>query len=139
MIIMHEKIYINCDGGSRGNPGPAAIGVLIRDNKNRVICEYKEKIGKNTNNVAEYMSLIKSLKLAGKYTRNTVYVRMDSELVVRQVSGIYKVKARHLVPLYTEARSLEANFKKVVYSSVPRNNRFQSEADRLVNEALDGI
>ena len=135
---MREKIYVNCDGGSRGNPGPAAIGLVIWDTERNKLKEHGEKIGRKTNNFAEYSSLVKSLKLARRYTRNTVHVQMDSELVVRQVKGLYRVKAKHLYPLYKKVKSLEANFKKVLYTSVQRSNKFQKEADLLVNKALDG-
>jgi len=136
---MSEIIFVNCDGGSRGNPGPAAIGVVIRDIKRNKLEGYKEYIGNTTNNVAEYKALIKALELAAKYTTYVVYVYMDSELVIKQMKGEYKVKAKHLYPLYQEVKKLEQYFTRVVYNHVARSIKYQSEADRLVNDALDNI
>ena len=135
-MIIH-KIFVNADGGSRGNPGPAAIGVVLRDETGKVIETYNHKIGVATNNIAEYKALIKSLELAKKYTAGELIVHMDSELVVRQVSGQYKVKAKHLKPLADRVRTLSTHFKKVTYSAVPREDLHQSQADILVNSALD--
>lgn len=131
-----KEIIVNADGGSRGNPGPAAVGVVVRDNE-RVIEEYKEVIGEATNNVAEYRALIRALDLALKNDAWKVKVIMDSELVVKQMKGEYKVRKKHLIPLYVEAKELEKNFKKVSYLNVRREDKFQKEADRLVNEALN--
>lgn len=131
-----EMVLVNCDGGSRGNPGPAAIGVVVWDEKRRVLKELGERIGITTSNVAEYKALAKALELASAYTHNEVHVFMDSELVARQVKGLYKVKASHLLPLLANVKRCEGAFRRVVYSNVPREDRFQSEADRLVNEAL---
>jgi len=133
---MHDKISINCDGGARGNPGPAAIGVVIRDDEK--LEEYKERIGEATNNVAEYKALLKGLELASKYTKQEVNVFMDSELVVKQLQGLYKVKAKHLYPLFMKVKEKEKDFLKVVYVNVRREDKNQAEADRLVNCALDG-
>ena len=135
---MREKIYVNCEMGYIRNPDNAEIVLMIWDTERNKLKKHKKKIGRKTNNFAEYSSLVKSLKLARRYTRNTVHVQMDSELVVRQVKGLYRVKAKHLYPLYKKVKSLEANFKKVLYTSVPRSNKFQKEADLLVNKALDG-
>ena len=134
---MPEKIYVNCDGGSRKNPGPAAIGVVIWDENHNKLEEYKECIGEATNNVAEYHSLIKALELSAKHTRKEVSVFMDSELIIRQVNGMYRIKATHLLPLFQEVKKNEQMFKKVIFNNVTRNNKYQVEADKLVNEALD--
>ncbi|HIG95886.1 TPA: ribonuclease HI family protein [Candidatus Woesearchaeota archaeon] len=135
--MVHKKIFINADGGSRGNPGPAALGVVLRDEDQHEIETCGEYLGKTTNNVAEYKSLLKGLQLAAKYHAEEVFVYMDSELVVRQMSGHYKVKAKHLAPLFAEVKKVEKQFSKVVYRSVPRSNPFQKQADALVNQALD--
>jgi len=129
------KLYINADGGSRGNPGPAAIGVVVLDENKKVLETCKEKIGIASNNIAEYKALIKGLELASKHKANEVYVIMDSELVVRQMNGEYKVKAAHLLPLHTTAKELAKNFPKVFYTNVLRE--YNAHADMLVNEALD--
>lgn len=136
--MIPEKIYVNCDGGARKNPGPAAIGVVIWDENHDKLDECKECIGDTTNNVAEYKSLIKALELSAKHTRKEVHVFMDSELVVRQVNGSYRIKAKHLYPLFQEVKKCEQCFDKVVYNIVTRNNRYQIHADKLVNEALEG-
>lgn len=134
---MIRKIYVNADGGARKNPGPAAIGIVISDeNKNQLEC-YKECIGDTTNNVAEYKALIKALQVSAKYTRDEVHVFMDSELVIKQINGYYRIKASHLLPLFQEVKNYERTFNKVVYNCVTRNNKFQVLADKLVNDALD--
>jgi len=130
-----QKVYANADGGSRGNPGPAAIGVVILDENKKVLAVHKEKIGIASNNIAEYKALLKALEMAAKHTTFELHVLMDSELVIRQMQGDYKVKAQHLLPLYLEAKSKEKMFKKIIYESVLRE--FNAHADMLVNEALD--
>jgi ribonuclease HI len=136
-IIMMPKIFINADGGARRNPGPAAIGIVICDeNRNELEC-YKECIGDATCNTAEYKALIKALQLAAKYTRGEVQIFMDSELVVRQVNGSYRIKKDHLLELYNQVKNYERPFVRVIYNNVTRNNQYQTKADQLVNEALD--
>ncbi|MEM3626329.1 MAG: ribonuclease HI family protein, partial [Candidatus Micrarchaeaceae archaeon] len=135
---MLQKIYINTDGGSRKNPGPAAIGIVIWDEKHNKLEEYKECIGVATNNTAEYKAVIKALELASKHTRNEVHIFTDSELVVRQLNGLYRIKKDHLRDLFQEVKKNEQLFKKVVYNEVPRNNKYQVVADKLVNDALEG-
>ncbi len=134
-----RKIFINCDGGSRGNPGPAAIGVVLWDEKRKKLKAVGERIGNTTNNVAEYTALIRAFELAEKDDARDVEVCMDSELVIRQLLGRYKVKATHLRPLFDKVKMLEKHFEKVTYKSVPRSDPHQQEADRLVNEALDNL
>lgn len=136
--MMPEKIIVHCDGGSRSNPGPAAIGIVILDENNMTLEEHKECIGDTTNNVAEYTALIKALELSAKHTRKEVHIFMDSELVIRQMNGIYRIKKKHLLPLFQEVKKCEQCFTKVVYNNINRNHKFQVAADRLVNEALDG-
>ncbi|HIH25248.1 ribonuclease HI family protein [Candidatus Woesearchaeota archaeon] len=134
---MLSKVNVYCDGASRGNPGRSSIGVVIYDSDMNIIERYKEFIGKNTNNFAEYSSLIKALKLASKFTDNEVNVFMDSELVVKQLLGKYKVKQVHLKILFDKVKINEKLFSKVNYKNVPRENIYQQEADKLANEALD--
>jgi len=134
---MIQKVFVNADGGARNNPGPAAIGIVICDeNKNKLEC-YKECIGYTTNNVAEYKALITGLQIAAKHTRGEVHVFMDSELVINQMNGNYRIKAPHLLPLLQEVKNCERIFSKVVYNYVTRNDSFQVLADALVNEALN--
>ncbi len=135
--MQHCIIYT--DGGSRGNPGRAGIGFVIWDSKYKKIAEHKEYIGITTNNVAEYTALIKGLEKCKSVTKEEVSVFMDSELIVRQMQGKYKVKTEHIKPLFSQVKKLELSFKKVTFTHVPRENVYQKEADRLVNEALDEI
>jgi ribonuclease HI len=131
----NHKMIIYTDGGARGNPGPAACGYVI-DGKS-----YGEYLGKLTNNEAEYQGVIRGLKKAvnllggGAASVARVEVRMDSELLVRQFGGEYKVKAAHLKPLYAEVCGLISKFKEVAFIHIPREKN--KEADRMVNEILD--
>lgn len=135
---MIPKIFVNVDGGSRRNPGPAAIGIILWDENHNQIESYKECVGNATNNVAEYKALIKALELAAKYTRDEVQIFMDSELVIRQVNGLYRIKKEHLLDLYNQVKDNERLFTKVIYNCITRNDLYQVKADQLVNEALDG-
>lgn len=126
---------VHADGGSRGNPGPAAIGAIVTAEDGRVLYEISEYIGIATNNVAEYRALIEGLRAALELKYNRVRVRMDSELIVRQLLGQYRVKNEGLRPLYEEARRLLGRFVEVDLQHVPR--ALNREADALVNQALD--
>jgi ribonuclease HI len=129
-------IYTNSDGGARGNPGPGAIGVIVRKD-GEILNQYSAKIGKFvTNNVAEYEALIKALELASKFSDEVTCV-LDSELVVKQLLGEYKVRNPHLLPLFLKVQKLQENFKTVKYQHVRRDDKFQILADELVNEELD--
>ena len=129
-------IYTNSDGGSRGNPGPGAIGVLVRRDEN-ILEMYSEKIGSVTNNVAEYKALIKALELAMKHTKDEVTCVMDSELIVKQLLGEYKVRNSELLKLFREVQRLQENFKKIKYVHVSRWNKFQQMVDNLLNMEMD--
>ena len=129
-------IYTNSDGGSRGNPGPGTIGVLVRDNEN-ILEMYSEKIGSVTNNVAEYKALIKALELALKYTKKELTCILDSELIVKQLFGEYRVKNKKLLQLFLRVQKLQENFEKIKYLHVKRNDEFQQIADALVNIEFD--
>lgn len=130
-------IYTNSDGGARGNPGPAALGVIVRDDDG-ILLEYKEKLkGARTNNFAEYMGLIRALQLAKKYTTGELTCVLDSELVVKQLLGEYQVKSPKLKPLFLKVQELQDGFKKITYKHVKRNDKHQKMADWLVNKALD--
>lgn len=128
-------IYTNSDGGARGNPGPGAIGVIVRKD-NQILKKYSAKIGRATNNVAEYKALIKALELALKYTKTELTCILDSELVTRQLTGKYRVKNPQLKKLFSKAKKLEKKFKKVKYRQVSRWNKFQRIPDSLLNEEL---
>lgn len=130
-------IYTNSDGGSRGNPGPAAIGALVR-NDDSIIEMRSEKIGKATNNIAEYKALIKALELASKQTKDEVTCVLDSELVVKQLLGEYQVHNSELLKLFLQVQKLQENFKKIKYLHVSRWDKFQQIVDNLLNMELDG-
>jgi ribonuclease HI len=125
---------LHTDGGARGNPGPAAIGIVLKKD-GKTIYELGSYIGKDTNNVAEYKAVIEGLKAAQekKIKRLTCYI--DSELVVKQLKGEYKVKQAHLKFLWTQVKTIENSFVKVSYEHVKREKN--AEADALVNKVLD--
>lgn len=133
--MIYKKLIINTDGGARGNPGPAGIGVVIRDESETVIYEYSGFIGHATNNVAEYKALIKALEEAHRLGADAVEIRMDSELIVKQMRGDYKIKEPTLQQLAQEAIRLLRNFAQYNFSHVRRE--FNKAADALVNEAID--
>ena len=136
-----KKIIIYTDGGSRGNPGPSALGVSYTNEKGQVIKEYSEFLGKKTNNEAEYMAVVMALKkfkaLFGKELakKSEIEIRSDSELLVKQLNGEYKIINEGIQPLFIMIWNLKTEFAKVKFKQVPREKN--KEADRLVNEALD--
>lgn len=138
-LFASEKIIVYTDGGARGNPGPAAIGVVIGPPAGGK--KYCEKIGYTTNNVAEYQAVIFALKklrvLLGKKEVKSVEVeiRLDSELVVKQLNGRNKIKDSDLQPLFLEIWNSKQDFKNVSFIHIPREKN--KEADKLVNQALD--
>jgi|SRR3989344_1759787 len=130
-------IYTNSDGGARGNPGPGAIGVLIRED-GKILTTYSKKIGKFvTNNVAEYEALIKALEMAFTFTNKEITCYVDSELVYKQLLGEYRVKNERLLTLFRVVQRLQDKFEKIKYAHVSRWDDFQRIADALVNEELD--
>jgi ribonuclease HI len=129
------KAKLSTDGGARGNPGPAAFGYVLETDDGTVLAAHGETIGVATNNVAEYRALVEGLRKAGELRVDEVEVVSDSELLVRQMSGDYKVKNEVLRRLYQEAIELADRFEKVTYTAVRREHN--ELADRLVNEALD--
>jgi ribonuclease HI len=138
---MNEEIIINTDGGARGNPGPAAIGVVININGQEKT--YKESIGETTNNVAEYKAIIFALKkakqLVGKseLKNREVVLKTDSELITKQMNHEYKIKNEGLKDFFIEVWNLMLDFKKVKIIHVRREEN--KEADKLVNQALDTL
>jgi len=125
----------NIDGGSRGNPGPAAYGVVIHDARGQVVAKIKKYIGRATNNVAEYYGLIAALDYAQSHGIRALRVESDSELLVRQMRGQYKVKSPELRPLYERARKMSQGFEAFRIEHVYREQN--ALADALANEALD--
>lgn len=141
-----DRIFINTDGGSRGNPGPAAIGIVFSDNSGKEIYSYKEFIGQGTNNEAEYRAIIKALDILVKShwfslkndSGGEVVCRLDSQLVVEQINGNYKVKQDHIKILISELREITGQIRlKITFSYIPREEN--KMADKLVNQALDQI
>lgn len=129
-------VIVEADGGSRGNPGPAGYGAVVWDaDRAHVLAERKEFLGVATNNVAEYRGLIAGLEAAAELGAREVSVRMDSKLVVEQMSGRWKVKHEAMIPLADRARRLVAGFDRVSFAWIPRKEN--SHADRLANEAMD--
>jgi ribonuclease HI len=125
----------NVDGGSRGNPGPAAYGVVVRDPRGEIVARLKKYIGSNTNNVAEYFGLIAALDYAQNHGIRALRVESDSELMVKQMRGQYKVKSEELKPLFERAKKMSQTFESFRISHVYREQN--KEADALVNQALD--
>src|SRR6266480_7828369 len=125
----------NIDGASRGNPGPAAYGVVIRDARGEAVAKLKKYIGRFTNNVAEYYGLIAALDYAESHGVRAIRVESDSELLVKQMRGLYRVKSADLQPLYERAQKMSAGFDSFRIEHVYREQN--READALANEALE--
>ena len=125
----------NIDGGSRGNPGPAAYGVVVRDARGEIVAKLKKYIGHNTNNVAEYFGLIAALDYAETHGIRSLRVESDSELLVKQMRGQYRVKSADLRPLFERARKMAQSLESFRIDHVFREQN--READALVNQALD--
>jgi ribonuclease HI len=131
-----SKLVLHVDGGARGNPGPAAIGVVISQADGEVVDEIAERIGVATNNVAEYRAVLRGLEQARALGAREVELVNDSELVARQLTGVYKVKHPAMKPLYDAAIAALRGFERWHIRSVPRAEN--ARADALVNAALDG-
>ncbi len=136
-----KKIFIYADGGSRGNPGPSGAGAVVLDVHGKPLAEVSLFLGTTTNNVAEYTAILEGLKKAHKILGEAladmrVEIRMDSQLVIRQLEGKYKVKHPNLKPLYVQVvATIEKYFPHVVFTHIPREEN--SYADRLANDAMD--
>src|SRR5882762_3126255 len=132
---MAERFRAGFDGGSRGNPGPAARGVVVLDAAGRAVEGFAGVIGRATNNVAEYSGLLEALAIAAERDADDVELFADSELVVKQLRGEYKVRHPDLIPLHAEAVRLIARFRKFKIGYVPREKN--KDADKLVNRVLN--
>lgn len=140
---MSDQLIIHTDGGSRGNPGNAAIGVHVTDQKNNVICQISKRIGTATNNVAEYSAVIEALRWIKEHKKTTGSVKkisffMDSQLLQLQLTGVYKVKNETLRSLLFQIRLLEQEVASpIYYHHIMREHN--KKADQLVNQALDAL
>lgn len=123
------------DGGSRGNPGPSALGYVILDMNDGIIKKESEFLGTTTNNQAEYQGLLSGLKDALSHGIKELEVYMDSELIIKQINGLYKIKNQDLLPIYKAVKEIAEKFDKITFTHVPR--AMNSIADSLVNECLD--
>jgi ribonuclease HI len=130
-----EWINAHCDGGARGNPGPAGYGALVQDDQGMVIAELSEFLGMRTNNYAEYSGLLGCLQYALDHHRPRLRVVSDSELMVKQIQGKYQVKSPDLKPLYDEAKRRIAKLQAFEITHALRHKN--KDADRLANEAMD--
>jgi ribonuclease HI len=136
-----DKVIAYTDGGSRGNPGPAGVGVVFTDKKGNIIKGYSQDIGVRTNNEAEYEAVIFALQKAkhlygkSKIKQNGLEIRMDSQLVARQLKGEYRINEEHLHPLFMKIWNMQVDLGKISFAEIPREQN--KEADRLANEAMD--
>ena len=128
------RIY--SDGGARGNPGPSAYGIVVTKDGN-VVYEKAEFLGINTNNYAEYRGLIAAISKAIEFKADEVEFVMDSELVIKQMNGEYKVKSPNIIELHRDAKALSSMIPKVRFTQVKRENPMISRADFLVNREMD--
>jgi ribonuclease HI len=129
------KLTIFADGGSRGNPGPAASGTVVTDESGTVVREIGTFLGVTTNNVAEWTGLINGLEAALELGAGEIVVRLDSELVIKQLTGVYRVKHPNMIPLHAKAKALLKKFTHYDIKHVPR--RQNAAADAVVNAVLD--
>ena len=132
---MTNKIIIYADGGSRNNPGPSALGVVITDGKEKILKEYSRYLGEATNNQAEYEAVIFALQKAKQLKYKNIELRIDSELIGRQLLGEYKIKDLDLQLLFIKAWNLRLDFEKMSIKIIPREQN--KKADKLVNQELD--
>jgi len=130
-----SRVTINCDGAARGNPGPAGAGAVVVGEDGAVLAEVAEGLGETTNNVAEYTAVIRGLEEAERLGARQVLLRSDSQLLINQLTGRYRVKAPHLQPLHRRVRDLMRAFDRVDLEHVPRERN--TAADALANLGVD--
>ncbi len=133
-VMKVKRVVIYADGASRGNPGLAAIGATIKDEQGKLVARISQRIGRTTNNQAEYRAIIAALEEATRLGARQVELNTDSELVVRQIKGVYRVKNVALKPLYQKVQQLQSSLESFVINHIPRWQN--TEADRLANKAL---
>lgn len=130
-----DKLIIYTDGGARGNPGPAGIGAVLKNENGEIVAEISEYIGETTNNQAEYRAVAAAIAKARELGAEELNFYLDSELVVKQINGEYKVKNKDLAPLFVKIYNARQGFKKTTFRHIPREKN--GEADRLANLAMD--
>ncbi|MDD5131304.1 MAG: ribonuclease HI family protein [bacterium] len=135
-MVLSGHYTANIDGASRGNPGPGALGIVIYNDQGEIIAEHKKTLGICTNNMAEYQALLKLLDMAIELKISKILIRSDSQLLVKQMQGHYKVKDEKIKALYHKAQTLLNSFDAIEYCHIPRTEN--KLADQLANEALDG-
>jgi ribonuclease HI len=133
----YTKIYLYCDGASRGNPGPAAIAYLIKDEAGNILKQESKRIPDCTNNTAEYKAIILGLKACHNFTSAEVIVCSDSNLAINQINKKWKINVQNLKELFSEVKEDEQSFRKVIYLQKSRSDKNLIEADKLANMALD--
>jgi ribonuclease HI len=133
--LKNKKLFLYTDGGSRGNPGPSGIGVIVLDAKRKKIKETSKYIGETTNNVAEYSALVCGLEEARALGADEIVVYMDSELLAKQLNGEYRVKDENMKVLFEKALGILKNFESFEIKHIAREKN--KEADRLVNRAIN--
>ena len=134
---MSGILHTYSDGGARGNPGPAAIGAVLCDEKGKVIFETARCIGETTNNVAEYNAMILALESAHERKARHLICHADSELLIFQLQGIYRIKDLRLKALAEKVKSLASRFESVKWRQIPRESKMIARADKLLNQALN--
>lgn len=134
---MTDTLYTYSDGGARGNPGPAACGVVLASPEGKVLYETAFCIGENTNNVAEYNGMIRALELAKERKARHLVCHADSELIIFQLQGKYRIKDARMQDLAKRVKSLASEFDAVVYRQIPREHPMIRRADKLLNQELN--
>ena len=137
MLKLRLRVY--SDGASRGNPGISAIAFMIVTEDGRLLKRYSRYVGIRTNNQAEYEALISALESASKLTDQEVTCCMDSELVVKQLNGEYRVRNPTLKTLWLKIQELKQSFRRITFKSVPRTDKHIKKVDRLANQTLDRV
>lgn len=131
------QLFIYTDGGARGNPGPAAAGIVIKNGSGEIVSSFGEYLGETTNNQAEYRALIFALEKAQEIGGAELICFSDSELMVKQLNLEYKIRNADLAPLFLKIHNLSTKFKKISFQHILREKN--KEADKLVNQTLDRI
>lgn len=131
-----NTINIYTDGASRGNPGPAAAAFIFL-HENKIIYQKSFYLGNTTNNSAEYQAIFNALKDAQKFTHDIIKLHSDSQLIIRQLNNVYRVKSKRLLPYYKKIQKLIKNFSNISFVHVPRTDKYIQKCDRLANQALN--